>query len=223
MSLIFDVRQGGEILITNWTVREFISETASVAAVPGGGSVSALSGAQGAALLAMYCRLTIGRKKYSSVEGIMEKTLNEADGILEELLKLIDADTQAFEAVLVARKLPRNTEDEIKKRDQAIQEAFKKASLTPLAVARHCLRLLQLIEQVCGLGNKGAITDIGVANLQAYTALVGASYNVLINLPSITNEGFTSNCRQELQDLSRQGTDIYHSIFNAIDQRVPVR
>lgn len=210
-------------MITDWTVQKFISETGSNAAVPGGGSVSAFSGAQSAALLSMYCRLTIGRKKYSSVEGIMKKTLNEADRIMEELLGLIDADTQAFEAVLDAIKLPKNTEDEIKKRDQAIQEAFKKASLTPLVAARHCLRLLQLIEQVCGFGNKGAITDIGVANLQAYTALVGASYNVLINLPSITNEEFTNNCRQELQDLRRQGTDIYHGVFNAIDQRVPVR
>src|SRR5208283_992112 len=112
-------------MLTTKTVDEFIDEVASSSPTPGGGSVAALAGALGAALTAMVCNLTIGKKKYLGVQREMEEVLKQSDNLQASFVKLIDDDAEAFNTVMSAFDLPKETEEEKTKRAEAIQQATK--------------------------------------------------------------------------------------------------
>ncbi len=207
-------------MLIKMTVEDFAAEVASSSPAPGGGSVSALAGAQAAALLAMYCNLTFGKEKYARSEALLREILAEAERQRLALLAAVDDDTRAFEKVMAAYKLPKSTPEEKAERQAAIGEAFKEAARVPLAVCRRCVELLALLEKAAGAGNESAITDFGVANLQAFAGLTGAAYNVLINLAAVKDAVFVAECSAELADLRARGAAAYEKTLAYLEQQL---
>ena len=178
------------MILTDLTVKGFLAETAGQEPVPGGGSISALNGSIAAALAEMVANLTIGKKKYVEVEAEMQTIATEAAAIQKELVLDIDRDSDAYNKVFAAFKLPKETEEEKAVRSAQIQEMTKYAASVPMEVARRVHSLLPLIEAVVAKGNQNAITDGCVAMMCARTAIIGALLNVRINLTSIKDEDF---------------------------------
>lgn len=183
------------------TVEGFVQITSSDEPAPGGGSVSALAGALGAALAEMVARLTTGREKYAESEEDMQRVIREASRIKEELLAAIQKDSSSFEQYMSALALPKGTEEEKAVRRAAMQEGLKAAARVPMAVARSASRILPLAKLAVTRGNANAVTDGLVASMMTRTAVLGALFNVRINLSSIQDEVFTSAMREEADRL----------------------
>lgn len=170
----------------------FIDQLASGDPTPGGGSAAALSGAAGAALVAMVARLTVGRKRYADVEPQMQEIMLSAEALRARLTALVQEDAEAYNQVSAAYRLPKSTDEEQTARDAAIQTGMKAASLTPLETAQACAKVIALAEQAVAQGNVNARTDGGVGALLAFAGLQGAVWNVEVNLPSIDDPQFVA-------------------------------
>lgn len=205
-------------MLVEMKVKEFIAELASDSPAPGGGSVSAVSGALAAGLVAMVCRLTIGKKGYEEVQSEMEQALAKAEALHQKLTQLVDDDTNAFNEVMAAFKMPKETDEEKEARKAAIQEAYKKAADVPYTIAKTCLEVLALAEGIVNKVNTNAISDIGVASLAAHTGLEGAVMNVKINLPSIKDEAYVNNRKKEIEEFLKQGGASKDKIYQAVCQ-----
>lgn len=198
-------------MLKELTVENFVREVASSTPAPGGGSVAALAGAQGAGLLSMYCHLSQNREKLGDVVDRLQQTGEEARFIKLKLLEAIDEDTLAFNQVMEAYRLPKMTEAEKAARKEAIQQAAVNAAEVPLKTARGALKILALIAEAAGKGNPAAVTDLGVANLQAYAGMIGACYNVLINLAMITAEKKVSELEKETGAIRSEGERLFEA------------
>jgi len=165
------------------TLRAFSDELASSAAVPGGGSAAAYSGALGAALTAMVGRIA-ERKETSEATTAL---IAEADNLRADFLRLVDDDSAAFATVSEAMKMPKATDEDKLARKERLQAALLAASRVPLEVAKTSRRLLELCERTMMTAPPATVSDIGVGALMAETALSGAALNVMINLASITD------------------------------------
>ena len=183
------------------TIKGFLSETASSSPAPGGGSVAALSGALGTALSSMVCNLTIGKEKYKDVEDEIKKVLTKSEKIRKELTILIDEDTNAFNDVMKAFKMPKETDEQKKKRSNAIQQGYKTAASVPLKTAETCEKILDIAVVLAEIGNQNSITDAAVSALMAKAGVQGAILNVRINLRSIKDEAFVEKISKELIDI----------------------
>ena len=172
------------------TVEEFGAITASNAPAPGGGSVSALAGSLAAALSQMVANLTVGRKKYAEVQSDMEEALPRLAEAQKALLAAVDADSKAFDLYMAALPMPKNTPEEQAARKEAMQNGLKAAVAVPLSVAQRVEGLLPTLEKVLALGNSNAVTDGLVSVMMARTGILGAIYNVRVNLASIEDEEF---------------------------------
>lgn len=180
--ILFEQMEGAETLdLKDMSLREFGLEVASSSPAPGGGSVAAYAGAQGFALVAMVCRLTIGREKFSAVQDEMKSLLEMAETRQEMLLVLVDEDTEGFKAVMDALGLPKSSEEEKALRREALEAATLKAADIPLRTARECLTGLRELPGLLDKGNPNALSDMGVAALMFKSGLEGALYNVQIN------------------------------------------
>ena len=182
-------------------VSEYLEILSSNAPAPGGGSASALAGAQGAALLAMVCKLTLGKEKFIDYQEINEEIKNDALKLSAALIEAIDEDTVAFLMVAGAYKLPRSTDEEKEIRSGAIQEASIAAIEIPLSVMRRAHEGLYLILKLKGKTNPSADSDLGVAALNFFMSVSGAWLNVKINLPAISDEEKAEDYRQEGQKI----------------------
>ncbi|UYP46595.1 hypothetical protein NEF87_002880 [Candidatus Lokiarchaeum ossiferum] len=188
-------------LLKDLTVEGFIQELASDSAAPGGGSAACLAGALGAGLGAMVSRLTIGKKGYEALEPFFKEKIVELDELHKELTDLIDKDANAFNGVMAAFKLPKNTDEEKAARSAKIQEEYKVAALVPMTTVRACKKVLDILLEIGTKGNKNALSDVAVGALNALTGLKGAALNVEINLPSIKDEAFKSEMTRELAEI----------------------
>ncbi len=191
-------------MLADQKITEFLSKTASAEPLPGGGSVAALCAALAAALSEMVANLTLGKKGYESVRADMKAVAASASKLREKFVRAIDQDSDAYQQVLTAFKLPKTTEAEKETRAQAIQEAFKKAASIPFAVAYDARQLLDLAAEVVEKGNRNAVTDGLVGAMAARTAILGALYNVRINLGSIRDPEFVTKLTQEAQQLESE-------------------
>ena len=186
----------------------FLDELAAGTAAPGGGSAAAYSGAAGAALAAMVARLTIGKKKYEQVEQQMREVLKRAEDLRAELTESIQRDASAFEAVMAAFKLPKDTPEEQATRTQAIEQATLAAARVPLQVARWSVEVLELAAQAVTVGNLNAISDGATAAALAKAALTGAGYNVRINVGSLQDQGAGQSLLETLAALERRAAEL---------------
>ena len=194
-------------------VSEFLAETASKAPAPGGGSASALAGALGTALSEMVINLTVGKKKYLEVSEELAGLLPKLAGIHKDLEASIDKDTDAFNLVMDAFGLPKDTDEEKATRRKAIQEATLKATEVPLGVMEKALEALQLTVTVAKKGNKNSISDAGVAALLLAGAIDGAAYNVRINLPGLPEDmPFRKEAEARLQEIESKKLEVSAAI-----------
>ncbi len=196
-------------MLKELTVEQFVREVASFSPAPGGGSVAALAGAQGAGLLSMYCNLSQNRNKLGEVVDILQDAGEEARFLMTKLIDAIDEDTIAFNQVMDAYRLPRESTGEKAERVMAIQAAAMNAVNVPVQTARGSLRVLSIVNEVAAKGNPAAITDLGVANLQAFAGLTGACYNIKINLAMISDKSAVENFKSETDDILKQGEDLF--------------
>lgn len=199
------------------TVKEFLAKTASNAAVPGGGSVAALSAAIAASLLEMVASLTLGKQKYEAVESEMKALAAHAGRYREKLVNAIDQDSDAFTEVLRAYRLPKGTEEEQTQRKAAVQEALKAAASVPLSVAEDALAILELAGEALEKGTENAVTDGAVAAMMARTAVLSALYNVKINLVSVTDSEFVKEIQQRIKGIGEQAEKREKEILSRID------
>lgn len=203
-------------MLVKLSVDEFGRVLASDAPAPGGGSVAALSGALGADLIAMVCRLSVGRQDLELFADELSKALNQATDLSKSLLERVDLDTQAFNSVMAAFKLPKQTEEEKKKRGEAIQAGYREAIQSPLGIARECLQILQFAESLVGKSNPNALSDLGVASQQAYAGLEGAIMNVKINIPSIKDESFKTKTSDQVDKLLEDGRRAKDAVYSYV-------
>ncbi len=201
-------------------LEEFLAELASAQPVPGGGSVAALGGALAAALVAMVCRLTIGKKGYEAVSREMETILARADARQSELRDLMQTDIDAFARVMEAYKLPKETDAEKTLRARAIQDALKRASDVPLRVAELCADVLAMTRVVVEKGNKNAASDAGVGSLMAEAGLRGAAFNVSINLRSIKDEAYVADRSARVAQLMAIADQSQREILSIVEKRM---
>lgn len=188
-------------MIKDKSIQLFLDELASKAPTPGGGSAAAIMGAMGAALLGMVCNLTVGKKNYEAVEAEMRTTLEAAENLRAHLTDMIRADVDAFDQVMGAYGLPKETDIEKQARSQAIQAALKAATEVPLECARACAEVIVLSHTVAEKGNRNVISDAGVAVLAAYAGLRSAALNVHVNVASINDEVFVSERLAQLHTI----------------------
>ena len=184
-------------MLKDLTIEQFLNELSSDSPAPGGGSIAALSGAVSCALLGMVCSLTTGRKKYAEFNAFAKETAVAAAALRNELQALIDEDSDAYNRVSVAMKMPKETEEDKKERAAAVQAALKHAASVPLETMRRASECITLIKSSFGKTNPNAESDLGVALLCAETAVQAAWLNVEINLDSIRDEDFVREVRTE--------------------------
>jgi glutamate formiminotransferase/formiminotetrahydrofolate cyclodeaminase len=180
---------------------DFLDALAGDSPAPGGGSAAAYTGAAGAALVAMVARLTIGRKKYAAVDVQMRSVLERVEPLRASLKEAVAEDALAFEAVMAAFKLPRETPEQDKARQAAIEAAILNAARVPLKVARQLVEVLELAEQVVEHGNLNAITDGGTGAELARAAFNGANMNICVNLSGLQDKHSAEQMMVELQEL----------------------
>jgi len=204
-------------LLSNLRIMQFLERTASGAPVPGGGSIAALSAAVSASLSEMVANLTIGRKGFEAIENEMKEIAKDAFNYRGKLVHDIDRDSDAFNDVVSAYKLPKNTEENRNNRDRAIQQGLKNAVRVPLSVAKDALRLMELAARVVENGNKNAVTDGAVAAMMARTSVLSALYNVKINLLSITDKAFVKDVAKQIKHMEKHTQEREKEILSAID------
>lgn len=202
------------------SVEEFLNELASNSPAPGGGSVAALAGAIGATLTAMVCNLTIGKKKYLEVENEIKKVLTEIKPLQERFTVLVDKDTEAFNKVMEAYGLPKESDEQKALRSAAIQSATKEAALVPLEVMKHCIDALALVKVVAEKGNINSISDAGVSALMLQAAAEGAALNVKINLSGITDTEFVGWKSEEVESVLRTSRKLAEEIMEQVNRSI---
>ena len=197
----------------NMTIQQFAMQTASNEPVPGGGSISALAGSLAAALTEMVAGLTIGKKKYADVEEEMKEAVEPMKAVCAQLLDDIKRDSESFDQYMQALTLPKETEEEKEARTEAMQNGLKAAVAVPLSVAKAACQILPYAETMVVKGNKTAVTDALVAAMMARTAVLGAGFNVKINLESIKDQEYVDRIGKEVAELEKQAVEMEKKIL----------
>jgi len=202
--------------LVNLTLTSFCDLLSTDAPAPGGGSVAALCTAMSGALTAMVSNLTVDKKGYEKVQDAVRDLAEKAQPIKEKALACIDKDTDAFNLMMDAMRLPKKTEEEIAARNAKLEESTQKAILVPFETLELSLSAVELAQQVAAVGNTNALSDAGVGALTALTGAKAAYYNILINLKSITTQAF-------IDDILTQSAALIakiESIAVAVEQEV---
>ena len=197
----------------------FLDDLAAATAAPGGGSAAAYAGALGAALIAMVAGLTMGKKKYAAVEAEMQAVHVQAEELRKELTDAVEDDAAAFEAVMGAFKLPKETDEQQKARAAAIHIATINAAYIPLRTVKNAVKVMELAMRCAKNGNLNAISDAMSGAAMARAALTAAGYNVRINLNSLEDKSGGKKMLKELADLEKQADQIEKEIRKTMQER----
>jgi glutamate formiminotransferase/formiminotetrahydrofolate cyclodeaminase len=197
----------------------FLDDVAAGTPAPGGGSAAAYVGALGAALASMMARLTVGKKKYVEIEPQMMEILDESEKLRAALTSAIEEDAEAFNAIMQAFKLPKNTPEEEAAREEAIQKATVHASEVPLRTAQKAVRVMELAARAARLGNLNAITDAASGAAMARAALTAAGYNVRINVLGLHSKEAGAPLLFELEALEARAAEIEKELKTLLNER----
>ncbi len=179
-------------------IKDFVDKVAAKSPTPGGGAVGAITASMATALVEMVASLTIGKKGYEDYEAEMDRVLSEASYRRKRLLDLADMDAHAFDEVMEAMKMPKDTEEQKKLRTEKIQESLKRASEMPYELAREISKVCPLAQFVNKYGNKSALSDAKSAASLLKASFEIATSNVEINLDLIKDEIFVSKMREAM-------------------------
>jgi formiminotetrahydrofolate cyclodeaminase len=212
---------GDPTQLTDLSVQELLERLGSSDPVPGGGSASALAAAMGAALVAMVAELTIGRPAYAQHEETIRKLRFDAIDRRAELLELAQQDADAYDVVVRARHLPKDSDAEKAARSSALEAAMLEAARIPLRAAVVASEVLDLAERIAPIGNRNAASDAGVAAQLAAAGLRGALLNVRINLPYLaSDEPMKQSAPAEIARLEALATAGERAALAAVDGRL---
>jgi len=203
--------------LIDMTTAAYLAELGSDAPAPGGGSASALCGAQGAGLAAMVAALTLGKKKYEADQALCEGARTECARLQAALTAQIDADTEAFNAVSAAFKLPKESDADKTARSVAIQKATLLATEVPFGTMKLAVEALTEAQKLVGHSNTNAASDLGVAALNLTACVKGAWLNVLINLGGLKDEAACAAFRADGTAMVREAELLGNSIYTAIE------
>ena len=203
-------------MLSEMSLKEFNDVLGSDAPAPGGGSVAALSGALGAELVSMVCNLSVGKEAYKEFEEELSAAQKKLKDIAIDLTERVDTDTEAFNQVMAAFKMPKDSETQIEARKQAIQDGYKEAIASPLMTARRCIEALRGAIPLKNKINTNAISDFGAGALMAYAGLEGAVMNVRINLPVVKDKEYVASIEAEVAELLREGAELKDAIYEYV-------
>ena len=199
---------------------DFIDEVGKDSPAPGGGSVAALAGSLGAGLGSMVASLTPAKKGFEMTLDALSKRGQALTTNLEKLKKGIDEDTEAFNDVISAMRMPKVTPEEKSLRDVAIEAGYKNATSVPFETAVCCVSVIEELLEVADKGNPNSASDVGVGALMAYAGFEGAILNVRINLPNIKDEAFKKDLYGKIDDLRNKAVKGRDKILEAINEKI---
>lgn len=200
------------------TVAQLLEALANPEPTPGGGTAAAITGAMGASLLVMVTGLAKSKNNTDEEKRALAKARDQLQPLTTHLTKLADADSDSFNAVMAAYRLPKASDEEKAARSRAIQDALRGATIVPLDTLRACADALAQAQAVAHHGNRAAASDAGVAIALLQAAAAGAGANVRINLDSIKDEGFKSSTDAEAARLSSAATADASTAMQALAQ-----
>jgi methenyltetrahydrofolate cyclohydrolase len=177
---------------------DYLDGLASAQPTPGGGSAAALSGALGAALASMVCRLTLGKEAYTSVQHEIEELLRQTEHLRLQFQRLMQEDIEAYGRLSASYKLPHGTSEEQAARSTAIQERLVEAALVPLEVAERAAELIKCCQRIAEIGNASVLSDVAAAAILTYGAAESAALLVRINLRSMKNDKLVADLGERL-------------------------
>ncbi len=195
---------------------EFVDLLASDAPAPGGGSAAALEGALGAALTAMVCGLTVGKKKYAEFEELAQSAQAKALDLKARFVDVMDRDTEAFNVVSAAFGMPKATDEEKAARSAAIQKGLEGCTKTPFEMMELAVEALELTASILGKSNDSAASDLGVSALSLRAAIQGAWLNVLINIGSLKNKELAEDYRKKGEALLAKALPLADQIYDTV-------
>ena len=195
---------------------EFVDLLASDAPAPGGGSAAALEGALGAALTAMVCGLTVGKKKYADYQELAVETQKKAGDLKARFVDVMDRDTEAFNVVSAAFGMPKETDEEKAARSAAIQKGLEGCTATPFEMMELAVETLELTASILGKSNDSAASDLGVSALSLRAAIQGAWLNVLINIGSLKNKELAEDYRKKGEALLERALPLADQIYQSV-------
>ncbi|MCJ7814506.1 MAG: formimidoyltransferase-cyclodeaminase, partial [Xanthomonadales bacterium] len=204
--------------LVRMNVAEFVDEVSRDTPAPGGGSIAALAGALGSALASMVVNLSIGKGEYDSRYEDLCRLAEKAQDIKDELVRAIDADTEAFNEVLAGIRMAKDTPEQIATRSTVIRAGYKTAAEVPLRTAELCREVLNLCQQAADIGNMAVMSDAGVGALMAYAGVQGAIHNVRINLPHTKDEAFIMMMKARLGSLLSESRDLCEAIQRQVEE-----
>lgn len=213
---IIEYRLHGAARLVSMSLREFADELSTESPAPGGGSVSALVGALGAALAAMVANLTHPKKGYEERIERLEQIAIRGQQLKDQLLAAVDEDTAAFDQLLDAMRLPKGTGEEIATRDAAMLDATVRAIEVPLGVLEACPEIIELCREIAKIGLKASLSDAGVGAQVARAAAAGAYQNVCINLASVTDRDQARQLLAEADEAWNRARELHGSAENEI-------
>ncbi|GAB6173895.1 cyclodeaminase/cyclohydrolase family protein [Paradesulfitobacterium aromaticivorans] len=206
--------------VWQWSAEEFLNQAASAAPTPGGGSVSAYVGALAASMVCMVANLTVGKEKYKDVEPQVQEILGKGKELLDSLKKGLSRDIAEFSNFMAVLKLPKETDEQKAARTTKMQDVLVSATDTPLGIARNCFEVLKLAHALAPIGNKGAISDVGVAAYLAESALKSAMFSVDINLPQIKDELYQKKVKTERAQMFEQAATLAEETVEVVQSRL---
>lgn len=206
--------------LVNMSLKAFANETASESPAPGGGSIAAYAGALSASLTAMVANLSANKRGWDERWEEFSDIAEKAQKHKNELIRLVDEDTKAFNQIMQAFELPKSNESEIIFRKEAIANATRFAIETPLKTMQKAFDVYQYIQLMIEKGNPNSITDAGVAALCAHAAVAGAYMNVMVNLKDFDNEDFKSKVKNQANELLRKSTETSIILSNKVYEAI---
>ncbi|XP_062384368.1 formimidoyltransferase-cyclodeaminase [Sardina pilchardus] len=215
--MVKDSEEDGRLV--SQSLQQFVHSVGARTAAPGGGSVSAAIAAMGAALGAMVGQMTYGKRQFENLDAVMRQLIPPFHQAMNELLEMVDADSSAFNSYMTALKMPKSNPEEVKRREEAMQEGLKKAVGVPLGLAEKVTLLWPSLKEMVLHGNVACKSDAQVAAKALETAVFGAYFNVIINLKDITDKSFKSATQQRATALLEEAKASVHAVLEAADTR----
>jgi len=204
--------------LANRVTFDFVDEVSRDSPAPGGGSVAALSGALGAALGTMVANLSTSKAGFEDQKKRLNKISSKGQAVKDALIKAIDDDTSAFDQVIKAMRMPKDTDADKKSRETAMQEGYQIATQVPLETVEHCRDALQICSEISKLMDDGMASDVGSGALMANAGAKAAAYNVRINLKSIKNKKFCKATENKLGKLIDECNLLTESVTQNVDK-----
>ena len=201
-------------------LRQFCNETLSDSPAPGGGSVAALMGALGVSLGGMVANLSAGKRGWEDKLSYFSDWAVKAQQLKDELLFLVDEDTAAFNKVMDAFALPKESAEEKAARSAAIQLANKYAAEIPLRVMETAFKSYQLLAEMAEKGNPASISDVGVGLLALRACIDGAAMNVRINLAGLKDEKLKSSLQEKVRRISAESESEFRKISQIVESKI---